>query len=808
MNYKINKAVVIGAGTMGAAIAAHLANNGVAVNLLDIVPRALTKKEEAKGLSLDSKAVRNRIVNDGLTAAIKSRPASFYAKELAAQVKVGNLEDDFEVIAEADWVIEVIVENLAIKQGLMERIDKIRADHTIISSNTSGIPIASISEGRSESFRKHFLGVHFFNPPRYLKLLEIISGPDTLPAVIDFISDFGEKRLGKGIVLCKDTPNFIGNRFFSVGGSYAMDYIAEHGYTIPEVDAISGKMMGRPNTASFRLIDLVGVDVANHVRDNLADLIPEDKVAQKYLRSERANAASNAIVEKGWLGNKTKCGYYKMVINDAGKKEFWTLNLDTLEHEPPADKPKFDSIGKVKDIDDPAERLKAFVAEDDRAAKLARAMTYFGFYYASLVIPEIADMPKSIDDATRWGFMHDAGPFELWDVFGVAETVEKMKAEGFEPAAWVEEMLAVGIDTFYQYNGKEKIGVYHPGKKEYQALKFAPTYINLQSMKDAGKLVTKNDSASVIDMGDGVALLEFHTKMNALDADIGVMVNEVMDKLDTDFDGLVVGNQGEHFSAGANLFLIAMYAQQEQWDQLEAVIRGLQGMNMRMRYSHKPVVVAPFGYTLGGGTEVTMHASRVVAATETYAGLVEVGMGLIPAGGGTKEIIRRVINPAMLTDNADYFPYLQRSFMQVGMAKVATSAFEAKQMGILSPSDRIVTNQDHLLAEAKREVRHMADAGYVAPAPEKIFAAGRDGLSSLKAGLFAFSSGKYISEHDVVVGKHVANILTGGNLSKSQWVDEQFILDLEVEAFLSLCGEAKTQERIWHFLQTGKPLRN
>ncbi len=808
MNYKINKAVVIGAGTMGAAIAAHLANNGVAVTLLDIVPRELTKKEEAKGLKLESKAVRNRIVNDGLMAAIKSRPASFYAKDLAAQVKTGNLEDDFDAVAEADWIIEVIVENLAIKQGLMERIDKVRADHAIISSNTSGIPIASISEGRSEGFRKHLLGVHFFNPPRYLKLLEIIPGPDTLPEVIAFISEFGERRLGKGIVLCKDTPNFIGNRFFSVGGSFAMDYIAEHGYTIPEVDAITGKMMGRPNTATFRLIDLVGVDVANHVRDNLADLIPEDEVAQKYLRSERANSASNAIVENGWLGNKTKCGYYKMVKDDSGKKQFWTLNLKTLEHEPPTDKPKFDSIGKVKDIDDPGARLKALVAEDDRAAKLARATTYFGFYYASLVIPEIADLPKSIDDATRWGFMHEAGPFELWDAFGVAETVEKMKTEGFEPAAWVSEMLSAGFETFYQYKAKEKIGVYNPSKKAYEALTFAPSYVNLQSMKEDGKLLGKNDSASIIDMGDGVALIEFHTKMNALDGDIGLMVNEVMDQLDSNFDGLVVGNQGEHFSAGANLFLIAMYAQQEQWDDLEKVIRDLQAMNMRMRYSQKPVVVAPFGYTLGGGTEVTMHASRIVAAAETYAGLVEVGMGLIPAGGGTKETMRRIINPAMQTENADYFPYLQRSFMQVGMAKVATSAFEAKQMGILGPSDRIITNKDHLLAEAKREVRHMADAGYVAPAPEKIFAAGRDGLSSLKAGLFSFSGGNYISEHDAIVGKHVANILAGGNLSKSQWVEEQYILDLEVEAFLSLCGEAKTQERIWHFLQTGKPLRN
>jgi 3-hydroxyacyl-CoA dehydrogenase len=797
---------VIGAGTMGATIAAHLANTGVQVTLLDIVPKELTGAEKKKGLKLKDRVVRNRIVQAGFDAASKSRPASFFSKETAELVTLGNLEDDFKAVAEADWVIEVIIENLKIKQDLMARIDEVRAEKTIVSTNTSGIPVHLIAEGRSKGFREHFLGTHFFNPPRYLKLLEIIPTPDTSQEVIDFISHFGEYRLGKGIVLCKDTPNFIANRVGSVSGAFALNYIVENGYTVPEVDSITGPIMGRPKTATFRLFDLVGIDVSTHVRSNLVELIPQDKIAQEALTSKGAKI-TDAIVNKGWHGNKTKVGFYKQV-RENGKKEFWPLNLETLEHEKPGDKPRFDSIGKVKDIEDTPERVKALLAEDDRAAQLARAIVYNGLSYASHCIPEIADLPSAIDDATRWGFVHENGPFESWDAFGVEETVKKMKAAGYEPAPWVDEMLKAGKKTFYQYKGKTKSGIYNPAKKDYEPLKKAPGLILLQTLKEDNKVIAKNDGASLIDLGDGIACLEFHTKMNSVDQDIGEMGLIAIDKVETDFDGLVIGNQGEAFSAGANLFMLAMHAQQEQWDEIEKMMRGFQDLNMRMRYSPKPVVVAPFGFTMGGGAEIMMHASRVVASSELYTGLVELMQGLIPAGGGTKEIIRRILNPPMRTENADPLPYIQRIFLQVGNVKVASSAVEAKQMGMLDGTDRIVMNGDHLIAEAKREARHMADSGFVPPAPEKIYATGRDGLAATRIGVYMFHEGGYISDHDKLVAEKFVHVLNGGEISQSQWVEEQYILDLEREAFLSLCGEKKTQERLWHFLKTNKPLRN
>ena len=808
MSYRINKAVVVGAGTMGAAIAAHLANTGVTVTLLDIVPRELTEAEKKKGLTLDDKAVRNRIVQSGLDSALKSKPASFMSKDVASLVSIGNLEDDFEVIGDADWVIEVIIENLKIKRGLMERIDKVRSDHTIVSTNTSGIPISSIAEGFSEGFRQHFLGTHFFNPPRYLKLLEIIEGPDTLPEVVEFISEFCNVRLGKGIVNCKDTPNFIGNRVFAVTGAFAMNYVMENGYTIPEVESITGPVLGRPKTGTFRLLDLVGIDVAGHVSSNLAPLIADDPMAQEALTAEKPAQVSQAMVEKGWLGNKTKVGYFKMVRNEEGKKEFWPLNLDTIEHEAPGEKVRFKSIGKVRDIENVGERIKALIAEDDKAATLARAIMYHSFAYTSYCVPEITELPSSIDDALCWGFAHKAGPFEIWDALGVAEAIEGMRAEGFEPAAWVEEMLKAGNETFYQYADGRKVGVYHPGNKRYEAFEDDPREIKLQVMKQGDGIVKKNDGATLIDMGDGIACLEFQTKMNALDEDVITMIDDSLDILETDFDGLVIGNEADNFSVGANIFFIVMLAQQEQWDDLELAVRTLQNVAMRMRYSPKPVVVAPAGLALGGGAELIMSSSRVVAASELYTGLVEVGVGVIPAGAGTKEMVRRVMNPPMRTKNVEPLPLAERLFMQIGTAMVATSAVEAQEFGILSPSDRIVMNRDHLLAEAKREARHMADAGYVPPRPEKIYAAGRDVLSYLRVGLFMFDEAGGITEYDKVVGEKMAYVITGGDISRPQWLSEQYFLDLEREAFLSLCGEKRTQERLWHMLQTGKPLRN
>lgn len=803
MTYKIHKAVVIGAGTMGAAIAAHLANAGVPVTLLDIVPNKLAPDEEKRGLTLANPAVRNRIVREGLERAVKSRPASFFTPDHAALVSIGNLEDDFTLVGQADWIIEAIIENLNIKRQLMERIDAVRAPHAIVSTNTSGIPVASIAEGRSEGFRQHFLGTHFFNPPRYLELVEVIPTGETLPAVADFVGHFLEYRLGKGVVPAKDTPNFIANRLGFGSGAFALDYILANGYTVEEVDAITGPAIGRPKTATFRLIDLVGVDIWEHVGRNLAPAIPHDEHALPYLHSERANSLIHTMVEKGRLGNKSKQGFYKEVRTPDGGKEFWSLNLSTLDYEAPK-KVRFESIGRSKDVEDLSQRLKILLAAEDRAGQLTRALTYQGLAYASQRIPEIADTPLPIDDAMRWGFGHEAGPFEIWDMLGVAETAAAMKAAGFPPAPWVEEMLAAGWTTFYQREGKVKRGVYTPTLGKYQPVPRPPAILTLKEQK----MISQNAGATLWDLGDGVACVEFHTKMNALDEDIFDLTLLALDKVENDFEGLVIGTEGENFSAGANLFMVVMAAQGGMWDMLEGAVSKLQNLDMRMRYFPKPVVMAAAGLALGGGSEVLTHGSRVVAAAELYAGLVEVGAGVIPAGGGTKEMLRRILNPPMRTPNAEPLPYLQRVFEQIGMAKVATSAEEARQFAILSPQDRVVMHRDHLLMEAKKEVLHMAATGYHPPLPEKIYAAGRDALAALRVGIFMFREGGNITAHEAVIAEKLAYTMTGGELSRPAWVDEQYILDLEREAFLSLCGMEKTQQRMWNLLQTGKVLRN
>jgi len=807
MNYRVNHAVVIGAGTMGAAIAAHLANAGVQVTLLDIIPRELTPVEERQGLTLEDHVVRNRIVNQGLQMALKSRPASFFVPDLASLVQVGNLEDDFGIVGEADWVIEAIIENLEIKQKLMGRIDEIRQPHTIVSTNTSGIPVASIAEGLSEGFREHFLGTHFFNPPRYLKLLEIIPTAVTSPDVVEFICHFGEYRLGKGIVPAKDTPNFIGNRIFAGWVAYQMDYILEHGYSVPEVDAITGQVIGHPKTATFRLFDLIGMDVWAHVSKNLAPAIPDDELALRYMESERVINLLTTMVENEWLGNKTKQGFYKLVIVE-GKKVFWPLNLQTMEYEEPT-KPRFDSIGKVKDESDLGNRLAGLIEAEDKAGQMVKAFTYQSLAYASERIPEISDTPKPIDDAMRWGFGHEAGPFEIWDMLGVAETAEGMKAFGFSPAPWVQAMLSSGKSTFYQYEDGTIIGAYNPQKGSYEPVSRPPGLIVLKELKAVGKEVSKNLGASLIDLGDGVACVEFHTKMNTFDEDVLNIIDEGLDRTEAgEFDGLVIGNQADNFSAGVNIFVAVMAAQNEMWDEIEAMVTRGQNMLMRMRYFPKPVVVAPAGLALGGGSEMPMNCSRVVAAAELYIGLTEFGLGLLPAWGGSKEMMRRILNPPMRTQNAEVLPFLQRIFEQIGFAKVATSAVEARQFGILSETDRIVMNRDMLIAEAKREVLHLVNTGYHSPSPEKIYAAGRDAYAALKVAVHMLREGEYISDHDRLVAQKIGGVLTGGELSKPTWVDEQYILDLEREAFLSLIGTKKSQERLWHTLQTGKILRN
>ncbi|MGE5124333.1 MAG: 3-hydroxyacyl-CoA dehydrogenase family protein, partial [Acidobacteriaceae bacterium] len=627
---------------------------------------------------------------------------------------------------------------------------------------------------------------------------------DTLPEVIDAISEFSEYRLGKGIVLCKDTPNFIANRIGFGGGAFALDYILENGYTVDEVDAITGPAIGRPKTATFRLIDLVGIDVWEHVGVNLAPEIPEDKQALKYLNSERVNHLIHSMLENGWLGNKVKQGFYKEVRTPEGTREFWSLNLSTLEYQAPV-KARFESIGKIKDLENLGEKLKTLLGCDDRAAQLVRALTYQGLSYASERIPEIADTPKPLDDAMRWGFGHDAGPFEVWDMLGVRETLASMAQAGFPAATWVENMLASGYETFYEYKAGTKVGVYNQQTGKYEPIKRPPALVLLKEQK----VINKNPGATFYDLGDGVGCVEFHTKVNSLDEDIFNMILEAQDRTLTDLEGLVIGNEADNFCAGgANIMMVVMAAQMGLWDQLESGVKKMQDLNMRSRYFPKPIVVAPFGLTLGGGAEITMYSSRVVAAAELYIGMVEFGVGVIPAGGGTKEMVRRLVNPAMKTQNAEALPFLQRVFEQIGLAKVATSAEEARQMGILSPTDRVVMNKDLLLAEAKKEVLHMVSTGYHPPLPEKIYAAGRDALGALRVAIHMMKEGKYITEYEAHMANKLANVITGGELSKPTWVDEQYILDLEREAFVSLCGEEKTRQRMVNMLQTGKPLRN
>ena len=794
MKYHIHKAVVIGSGTMGAALAAHLANAGVPVTLLDIVPKdALTGDKEA----------RDKIVSDGWERCLKARPANLMSAELKTLVKLGNLEDDFGAVAEADWVCEAIVENLQIKQELMARIDEVRKPDGIVTTNTSGIPVQAISEERSKEFRKHFLGTHFFNPPRYLKLLEIIPTKDTDREVVEFMSWFGEFRLGKGTVLCKDTPNFIGNRVAFGTGAFAMGFILKNEYTVDEVDALTGPLIGRPKTATFRLMDLVGLDVWDHVGRNLAPLIPHDKLGQEYLKAEAPAKLMSTMLERKWLGNKSKVGFYKEVRGEDGKREFWSLDLNTLEHIPPT-KPRFDSVKAAKDVGKLGDRLKILLDADDKAANLIKAVTYQSFQYVSSIIPEVADTVKPIDDAVRWGFMHEAGPFETWDMLGVRDTVKRMKAAGYPAAKWVNEMLKSGVESFYQYKNGEKVGVYDAVRGKYVRLKRPEGRIILRQQR----VVSQNSGATLRDLGDGVASLEFHTKMNTLDEDIMNMADEAFHRLESDFDGLVIGNEAENFSAGANLFAMVVGAQQGMWDMLDAAVRKLQDLNMRMRYSPKPVVVAPAGLALGGGCEITMHASRVVAAAETYIGLVELGAGVIPAGGGTKEMLRRIVNPVMRIENAEPLAPLQRAFLQMGQAKVATSAEEARDMNLLTSADRIVLNRDHLLTEAKKEVLHMVATGYKPPAPEMIYAAGRDALAAIRIGAWMFQQGHYITQYDHHIAGKLAYIMCGGELTRGQWVSEQYVLDLEREAILSLFGEERTQARMWNILQTGKPLRN
>ncbi|MEI7989831.1 MAG: 3-hydroxyacyl-CoA dehydrogenase/enoyl-CoA hydratase family protein [Chloroflexota bacterium] len=809
MRYNIHKAVVIGAGTMGAAIAAHFANAGVLVTLLDIASSKLTPEQEAVGISLQDKAVRNAIVTEGYNRMLNTHPPGMMSSEIARLLTLGNLEDDFYSISDADWVIEAVVEDLQIKRDLMARIDKIRSPHSIISSNTSGIPIAAISEECSGEFRKHFLGTHFFNPPRYLKLLEVIPTNDTKPEITQYISWFGEYRLGKGIVLCKDTPNFIANRIFAGMTAFILDYSLQKGYSVDEVDALTGSLIGRPKTATFRLLDLVGIDVMDLINHNLFPMIPHDTFIQPYLSSDRMNALLAVMREKKLLGNKTKAGFYKTITHPDGKKEFLALNVQTMQYELPK-KIQYGSVSNVSNINKLSDRLHVLLAGEDQGAEFIRSVIYQFLAYASLVIPEIADTPKSLDDAIRWGFAHEIGPFELWDELGVKETIEKMRRAGFLPALWVEKMIETGRETFYQYEGNRKIGVFHVPDGNYKPIEPSPNQILLKNIKNAAdRIISSNSSASVINIGDGVVCFEFHTKVNALDENTLTVLKDALDKVEKeDYEGLVIGNDADNFCAGANILFFLSAARDKRWSDIERFLENFQKINMRMRCFPKPIVVAPVGMALGGGAEIVMHGNRVVAASELSIGLVESRVGLIPAGGGTKEMVRRMINPPMYTPNVDALPFLQQALMRIGKAEISASAFEAKKMRLLQEVDRIVFNRDHLIFESKREVLHLAGTGYYPQKSEKLYAAGQHMGEALGAKILMLKEMNQISEYDAVIFNKLAYVLSGGNLISPTWVDEQHFLDLEREAFMSLCGEERTQVRIKYMLDTGKPLRN
>jgi 3-hydroxyacyl-CoA dehydrogenase len=775
---------------MGGGIAAHLANAGIPVVLLDIPTPGLTEQEAG------DRAARDRMVKELFTRMTKARPANLGRADRAGLITVGNTDDDFGLLAGVDWVIEVIIERLDIKQALMERLEETCRPGTIISTNTSGIPINEIADGRSLEFRRHFLGTHFFNPPRYLNLLEIIPTADTDPAVTEFMVQFGRDVLGKGVVVCKDTPNFIGNRFFSVAASYGVERALELGLTVPEVDAITGPTIGRPKTATFRLLDLVGLDVMAHVNNNLYDAVPDDPY-RETLRPERTTPLMSAMLENKWLGNKSGQGFYKKVMVD-GARDFYALNPQTMQYEP-APKVRFDSIGAVRKIEDLGERLKALLAHDDRAANYLRDILYFGFAYAAWVAPQIAYSLSDVDDAMRWGFSHEAGPFEMWDMLGVRETAAAMEEMGLDVAPWVKEMLADGGAHFYE-DGR----VYDFNTGLLAARAVDKNIVHVGGLPE----VERNLSASLRDMGDGVALLEFHAKMNAIDQDIIDMSHTALARLESDFDALVVGNDGDNFCVGANLFAVAMAAGQGQFEALDGMIKSLQEATFGLRHAPKPVVTAVHQMALGGGAEYVMAGWETVAAHESYIGLVEFGVGVVPAGGGCKELLRRVVNPVMRTANADILPPLQAAFEQIALAKVASSAWEAKSMGYLAPDDLIVMNSDQRLARAKQRALQLVASGARPPEVEQIYAAGRDAYNALRMGIKSLQWGGYATEYDGVVAERLAYVLCGGDGSAPAWVDPWVILDLEREAFLALLHEQKTIERMMAMLQTGKPLRN
>lgn len=795
---QIKKAAVLGAGVMGAQIAAHLANAGIPCLLLDIAPKELTADEQVKGLTLESRAVRNRIAQAGFDAAQKAKPAAFFVGDAAKLVAVGNFEDDLPKLKDCDWVIEAIVEKLEIKRSLYERIEPHLKPEAIITSNTSGIPLIQLAEGRSDNFRKRFLGTHFFNPPRYLHLMEIITQPETDPEVTKFIADFTDRKLGKGVVYAKDTPGFVANRIGNFSMLNAFNVMGELGLSFAEVDALTGSVIGHAKSASFRTLDVVGLDTAYNVAKNLYASLPNDEKRESF----KVPAFMEQMVERRLLGDKTGGGFYKKVGND-----ITTLDLNTFEYRP-QQKTQFASLSAAKQIESLPERLRSLVYAQDKAGEfLWRTMSEAGSYAANR-IPEIADNIVEIDNAMKWGFAHEMGPFEKWDAIGVEKSVERLKEEGRPVPANVEKMLSAGAKSFYKTeNGQRQFFDFASG--EYKPVPVPAGITILKSLKDRNQVVKKNAGASLIDLGDGVACVEFHSKMNALGSDQLGMIQWAIKEVEKSFVGLVIGNQGENFSAGANIMMMLMAAQEGEWDEINLGVRQFQNTTMSLRYSAKPVVVAPHHLTLGGGCEMVLHSDRAVAAAETYIGLVEVGVGLLPGGGGTKEMAVRASEAVEAAPGVDHFEVLKSNFELTAMGKVATSAVEARKWGLLRKTDRVVMNDKRVIEEAKQTVLTLVAEGYTPSQPRQdVLVLGEAALTKFKLGMHMMQRGGYISAHDALIGLKIATVMSGGNLTRPTRVSEQYLLDLEREAFVSLCGTKATQERLAHMLKTGKPLRN
>lgn len=796
MKRTINKVAVLGSGIMGSGIACHFANIGVQVLLLDIPPKELNELEQKKGLPLTHKAVRNRVVNDNLAAALKSKPSPIYHPSFASRITTGNFEDDMSKISEVDWIIEVVVERLDIKKVVFEQVEKFRKPGTLITSNTSGIPIQFMSEGRSEDFQKHFCGTHFFNPARYLKLFEIIPGPKTDAAVLDFLHGYGERYLGKTSVLAQDTPAFIGNRIGIYGIMSLFHQVKELGLTVEEIDKLTGPVIGRPKSATFRTVDVVGLDTLVHVANGLYQNCPNDEAHDLFKLPDFIQT----MMDNKWLGSKTKQGFYKKV-----DKDILALNLNTLEYEV-SKKASFATLELTKTIEKPIDRFKVLITGKDKAGAFYRKNLASMFAYCANRIPEITDAPYKIDDAMKAGFGWENGPFEIWDSIGIEKGIELIKAEGYTLATWVEDMLSKNQTSFYTVKDGASYS-YLPAAGKQEKIPGQDGFIILNNIRESKK-VWGNADASIIHLGDGILNLEFHSKMNTIGSGVLQGINKAIDLAEKEYEGLVIGNQGANFSVGANIGMIFMMAVEQEYDELNFAIKYFQDTMMRCRYSSIPVIVAPHGMTLGGGCEMTMHADRVVAAAETYIGLVEFGVGVIPGGAGSKEMTLRAADTFRKNDVE--LNVLQEYFLTIGMAKVATSAYEAFDLGILQKGkDIVVVNRDRQIATAKQVALQMAEQGYTRPIERTdIKVLGKQALGMFLVGTDSMQAGNFISEHDRKIANKLAYVMAGGDLSEPTLVSERYLLDLEREAFLSLCTERKTLERIQHMLTKGKPLRN